>query len=209
MAERSPDPRPDEWDAVASSWDDDEAARAYAKAAFTSLQAAIVGLGATLDGIAVCDFGCGTGLLTERLAPTAGRIDAVDRSPAMLEVLRAKIERMGWTNVRIHLDIDSGTGPYDLIVCSSVCSFLDDYPGTVERLTQQLAPGGVFVQWDWERDPSDDGSHGLTRSEIHQALVASGLASVSVETGFLVTVDDATMSPLMGTGRTRARPARG
>jgi len=90
-------------------------------------------------------------------------------------------------------------GPVDLIVCSSVCAFLDDYPATVIDLTSRLAGGGFFVQWDWERTADDD--HGLSRDQIRHALTAAGLQAVEVGIGFEVTAEGHSMAPLMGTGR--------
>ena len=200
-AARSSDDVDDEsWDAVAPGWDDDPAARAYAAAAHRSLLTMLEAGGRRLDGRRVLDFGCGTGLLTERLADRCASIDAVDTSPAMLDVLGAKARRRGWANVRPGAVVGSQPDAYDLIVCSSVCAFLDDYPETVAQLTSLLAPGGVFVQWDWERDEGSGDAHGLSRSEILGALRGAGLESVAVDTGFDVTVDDARMRPLMGVG---------
>ncbi|HEU5301148.1 MAG TPA: methyltransferase domain-containing protein [Acidimicrobiia bacterium] len=74
--------------------------QAYAAGAFESLNALAASSGFALTGTTACDFGCGTGLLTERLADRCARVDAVDTSPAMRAVLDAKIERRGWTRVR-------------------------------------------------------------------------------------------------------------
>ena len=74
----------------------------------------------------------------------------------MLDMLRAKIERHRWDNVRVFERLPASTGRYDLIVCSSVCAFVDDYPGVVRQLVSSMMPGGLFVQWDWELDPRDD-----------------------------------------------------
>ena len=38
----------------------------------------------------ILDFGCGTGLLTEKLAPLVREVIAVDTSPNMIDVLRRK-----------------------------------------------------------------------------------------------------------------------
>ena len=89
-----------EWDEHASTWDEDPAARAYSRAAFDSLSSEAARRGAALAGARVCDFGCGTGLLTEQLVGGSARIDAVDASPGMLEVLRGKIARADWGHVR-------------------------------------------------------------------------------------------------------------
>ena len=189
-----------EWDEYAADWDDDEAARAYAEAAYGSLVSVLAELGRELNGASVLDFGCGTGLLTERLVPVIRNVDAVDTSAAMLDVVQAKIARHGWNEVSAMTSPPTDPESYDLVVCSSVCSFLEDYPGTLAALVDLLVPGGVFVQWDWERDDTDDESHGLSRREIADALTAAGLVSTTVGTAFEVSVGEMTMRPLIGAG---------
>lgn len=194
----------DEWDAEAGGWDADPFARAYSRAAMASLTTTLDERGRTLTGATVCDFGCGTGLLTEQLADAVASIDAVDTSPAMREVLDAKTAAHGWTNVRTLSELPRSPDSYDLIACSSVCTFLDDYPSAVHRMAQLLRPDGVFVQWDWEREGAsdeDEDAHGLTRSEIRAALDAAGLVDVRVGTAFEVDVEGHSMRPLIGVGQ--------
>ncbi|MEM9519409.1 MAG: class I SAM-dependent methyltransferase [Actinomycetota bacterium] len=191
----------DPWDEYADGWDEDLVARAYAAAAFDSLTATLRRFERNLDGMNVCDFGCGTGLLTEHLAHVVGRVDAVDTSPAMLARLSTKADTHGWAHVLLSPRLPSTRGEHDLVVCSSVLGFVDDYTATTERLVQLLGSGGVFVQWDWELDPQADEPHGLGRSAIHSALDAAGLADVHVDTAFEVVFDDIVMRPLIGVGR--------
>ena len=188
-----------DWNEYAASWDEDEAARAYNVAVFASLARILEAAGASLAGAEVCDFGCGTGLLTEKLAETCRSIDSVDASPGMLEVLGQKISRSGWGHVRA-LDAFPPDRTYDLIVCSSVCGFLEDYEGTVSRFAEQLRPGGLFVQCDWELDPDADEPMGLTREHIRACLTAAGLDVLAVETAFEIEVADWRMVPLVGAG---------
>lgn len=187
----------DEWAEHAGGWDDDPAARAYAAAAHRSLLEVVADHGLGLAGTHVLDFGCGTGLLTELLVDTVGPIDAVDTSPTMLAVLDRKVADRAWTTVTLGSVVPDST--FDLIVCSSVCSFLDDYPATVADLVGRLRPGGVFVQWDWERVGDDP--HGLGRDEIRSALTLAGLEQIDVRTAFSVDVGEQTMDPLIGHGR--------
>jgi len=194
----------DEWDEYADGWDDDPGARAYAAAAFTSLQDELGARDMSLDGLRVLDFGCGTGLLTERMVASVASIDAVDSSPAMLDVLDAKIEQRQWAQVTPARTIRAGRATHDLVVCSSVCSFLDDYPGTVVKLADLLRPGGLFVQWDWERDDNDADPHGLSRAEIAAALTAAGLTDIDARVAFEVRFGDQVMRPLIGAGRVAA-----
>jgi 2-polyprenyl-3-methyl-5-hydroxy-6-metoxy-1,4-benzoquinol methylase len=194
-----------EWDDYADGWDDDPAARAYAAAAFASLESLLGELGVTFEGLRVCDFGAGTGLLTERLVAHGASVDAVDSSPAMLAVLEAKATDRDWTIVRTMSVLDERSEPYDLVVCSSVCGFLDDYPGTVTSLAGTLRGGGTFVQWDWEADPASGEDDGLSRAAIESALAGASLEGIRVGVGFEIEFDGHTMAPLMGSGR---RPAQ-
>ena len=187
-----------EWGESADGWDGDEATRAYAAGAFSSLVKLIEPR--TLDGMRVLDFGCGTGLLTEQLVTAgASHIDAIDTSPAMLTVLDTKVNSQGWNTVATSQMMPTGSGSFDLVVCSSVLAFVDDYPGTVSGLVAMLKPGGTFVQWDWER--VDDDPHGLSRSEISETLRGAGLDNISVDIGFEADAYGQTMRPLMGVGR--------
>ena len=134
---------------------------------------------------------------------------ATDTSTAMVQVLAAKVERRGWSNVdAIAASLDSARHerpellavPFDMVVASSVCAFLDDYPSTVAILASLLTPGGAFVQWDWELNAKDDESFGLTRSQVADALAAAHLVRISVGTAFEVDVDGERVSPLVGVG---------
>lgn len=189
----------DEWNESAKSWDDDPYARAYANAAFAGLEELVLQAGVALKGSAVLDFGCGTGLLTEHLVSAGATVEAIDTSESMLAVLRAKINRLGWQTVRPSSMIPNDRVRFDVIVCSSVCAFLDDYPSDAKQLVSLLKPGGLFVQWDWERSGDDD--HGLTRDEIDGALVGAGLMATDVQIGFTIKIEGQTMSPLVGFGQ--------
>ncbi|MFT5531125.1 MAG: 2-polyprenyl-3-methyl-5-hydroxy-6-metoxy-1,4-benzoquinol methylase [Candidatus Poriferisodalaceae bacterium] len=129
-----------EWDEYAEGWDGDDAARTYAASAFASLEGLLDARGATLAAASVIDSGCGTGLLTEQLVAAGAVVHAVDTSPAMLSVLDAKIARHGWATVTTSTSLPPNDVSFDLVFCSSVCSFLDDYPGAVRDLDARLAP---------------------------------------------------------------------
>ena len=202
-----------DWNDHAATWDEDPAVRSYAEGAFDALTRILQRESIELAGLRVLDFGCGTGLLTESLATAAAQVVGLDPATRMIEVLRTKLQARGWTHVHAVADTLEGAtareyspvaGPFDLVVCSSVCAFLPDYPGTVADLAGRLAPGGLFVQFDWERNDDDAEPYGLSRIEIHEALAHAGLTAVSVEVGFERPMGDMTMRPLAGTGRRSA-----
>jgi RimJ/RimL family protein N-acetyltransferase len=188
-----------EWDGYASIWDDDPTARAYASAAFSSLQELLRAGSVSLTGAHVLDFGCGTGLLTEYLADAGASVYALDASRPMLDVLRSKTRLIESGHVVTGTSLPRSGQAFRVVVCSSVCSFLDDYPATVAELVAMMEPGGLFVQWDWERTPGDD--HGLARDEIVAALQGAGLIDVEVSIGFEIEAGGQRMAPLMGHGR--------
>ena len=130
----------------------------------------------------------------------------------MVAILDQKSERLGFSNVQTSTqsidDLAAATSGlvakgFDLIVCSSVCGFLDDYPGSVQTLCGLLKPGGMFVQWDWEFIATSSDPFGLTREKIAAAIRDAGMQSISVDTAFSVEVGDQMMRPLMGVGQKR------
>lgn len=198
-----------DWNEHAGGWDDDPAVRTYAAATFETIAAQLQRLARSLSDLRVLDFGCGTGVLTESLAPACREVVALDPAAKMIEVLRAKITNNGWSNVRAinatladarSHEADPLTPPFDLVVCSSVCAFVPDYPATVRELAAVLGKGGIFMQFDWERDDSDEEPFGLTAAEIGAALEAAGLTERIVGTAFERPMGEMTMKPLLGLG---------
>ncbi|WP_299951705.1 methyltransferase domain-containing protein [uncultured Ruegeria sp.] len=193
----------DDWNYYADGWDDNSDVRYYAGCAFASLDAHLDLCGKNWKSKRVLDFGCGTGLLAERIAPHVAEVVAVDTSENMIAVLNAK----NLPNVRaVHGDIlardvrevETGFSGFDLICASSVCAFLPDYSGAVAVLAGLLNKGGQFVQWDWQA--SDDDGFGLTIHQMKTALDAARLGSIRVEQVFEINSDAQTMPVLMGAG---------
>ncbi|NVK14923.1 MAG: methyltransferase domain-containing protein [Rhodobacteraceae bacterium] len=190
-----------DWNDYADGWDGNSDVRLYADRAFAALDACA---GITAGGWQhkrVLDFGCGTGLLSGKLAPHVQEVAAVDTSERMIAVLAGK----ALPNVRaLHADILDGGGAgqglrgFDLICASSVCSFLPDYPGAVARLAGLLNSCGLFVQWDWLA--RDRGGCGLTVQQVRDVLQQAGLDGIRVEQVFEMGSGGQAMPVLMGTG---------
>lgn len=199
----APDLEDDE-DEHARIWDQDEDARSFAEQAFASLLEVVDLTEPGWRRRRVLDFGCGTGLLTAKLAVYVGQVVAVDLSDAMVGVLRDK----ALTNVEIHrVDIDDDAarasaawfGGFDVIVASCVCDALPRYAHTLKLLAGALNPGGLFVQWDWLADGDGDADEddGLTLDQVATGLRDAGLELVRVDEAF----DCDASAVLIGVGR--------
>jgi demethylmenaquinone methyltransferase/2-methoxy-6-polyprenyl-1,4-benzoquinol methylase len=147
----------DKWD----GWDDLDALARRMAAGFEQLGIA--------PDESVLDVGCGTGNLTRALLAhlsPAGRVAAVDISPRMLDLARAKISdpRVTW-----HL-CDAVSLPFedasrDRILCYSVWPHFDDPAAVARELRRVLRPGGSLHVW-----------HLISRDKVNQIHAGAGPA---------------------------------
>jgi len=189
-----------EWDDYADGWDNDESAALYSKEAFNSLSNIV-----NVENSNLLDFGCGTGLLTEKLSPVANHIVALDTSSKMLAVLTGKnfpnvttiTEPLSAQLIAENQSLNNG---FDVIVASSVCGFLSDYEATLSLLKSVLNPLGTFVQWDWlSQDEKSD--FGLSKERVISAYEKSGLTLVALTQPFSLSSRNGAMPVLMGVAR--------
>ncbi len=100
----------------------------------------------------VVDLGCGTGTLALLLAQEGHSVDALDFSPAMVELAAEKLAGSGAT-VRLGDAADPGLEPSsaDVVLCRHVLWALPDPVAVVRRWVGALRPGGrlVLVEGDW------------------------------------------------------------
>jgi SAM-dependent methyltransferase len=185
----------DTWDDFAATWDAEPDVQQYADKAYESWQRRVAPLLEKVSEIKVLDFGCGTGLLTEKLAPICNEIVAVDNSVGMIDVLDRKIAGSGSGSgpgpgsvSTLVATIDHSSimanpnvlGNFDLVVASSVCSFLPDFEETLCHIATIMNPGSIFVHWDWLED--------LPIHTVRAAFVKAGLKCVRIDEEFAMTV---------------------
>jgi len=191
----------DTWDSFAADWDNQQDVRKYADNAFDSWRREALPLISNVAETRVLDFGCGTGLLTEKLAPHCQHIVAVDTSVEMIRCLRRKITGANVGNVTplvTAIDFEAIAahrrilGRFGLVVASSVCSFLPDFELTLCDIAKTMKPGGIFVHWDWADD--------MPFAEIRNAFAKAAMKCVSVENEFVVAGSDGSMPVVMGIG---------
>jgi len=177
-----------EWDAMAGEWDD--MASEYANG-FYKLIWETTGLEPDSSNKlgTVLDFGCGTGLLTDKLRMVSSKVVALDASTKMVAVLKEKIKSMEWENVdaaavvlasitdeKSKKMIEEMEGTLDLIVASSVMSFVpeEDLEATMAALGKMLKPGGLFCHSDWPKSEADNQPEGIMEEEKAAKMYAMG-----------------------------------
>ncbi|MBG0759300.1 SAM-dependent methyltransferase [Vibrio cidicii] len=191
------------WDEVAKEWESNPATEEFAKSVFNQLLDRV-----DLQGARVLDFGCGTGLLTQKMSPLVKDIVALDASEEMIE----ELDKKQLPNVEPVVDsLTRGLvaqhpafrGQFDLVVASSVCAFVDDLAGVLDIAHSLLNPGGCFIHWDWAADAAEQGLEvdGLTEERVRQVLTNAGFVDVEVGPAFSLTMDGKTYPVLVGMGK--------
>lgn len=188
-----------EWDEYAQEWDTNPEVQAYAEQAFQQLTQHC-----QIAGKTILDFGCGTGSLTALLAKHANKVVALDNAKEMI----AQLDSKGFNNVvTINEELTDSliqthnqlAKPFDMIVASSVCGFLPNYPATLILLKSLLKEGGTFIQWDWLADNSaaTTASIGFSREEVTQALTQCQFSHIQLSTPFQMNNPKGLMTVLM------------
>lgn len=172
-----------DFDKEAAGWDE-HPTRVQLAQDVASAIARAVPLGRTMD---VLDFGCGTGIVTLQLAASVGTVTGVDSSQGMLEVLNAKIDRQGQTNVttrRLHPG-DEVSGAYDLIVTSMTLHHVADIDAQLTQFFRALKASGWLCVADLDPEQGefhDDNTGvfhlGFDREALRRAFVRAGFADV-------------------------------
>jgi len=124
----------DSWDDYALEWDSNDDAINYSEKAYKSLSQVVM-----IENKNILDFGCGTGLLTEKMASSAKTIVALDLSSKMISVLNSKnIRNVISISEPLTTELIKNSTAFEnklnIIVASSVCSFLPDYESTLKLL---------------------------------------------------------------------------
>ncbi|MBD1557220.1 class I SAM-dependent methyltransferase [Vibrio sp. S9_S30] len=186
-----------EWDEYAENWEQNAATADYAHKAFEQLKERV-----SLEGLKVLDFGCGTGLLTQKLSPLVKEIVALDSSEKMIEQLDAKelinvepvVDELTRGLVAYH---PAFRGQFDIVVASSVCGFLDNFEESARIIHSLLNDGGFFIHWDWLVE-SDEESNGLTQRKAKKVLKKANFRRITIDTPFNIESEKGLMPVLMG-----------
>src|SRR5690625_2011252 len=138
----------------------------------------------------VFEFGAGTGLVSQDVAPHVGALTLADNRHGMREVIANKIEAGILEGAELSdSDLVEGQLPnkkYDLVVASLVLHHVANVPALLTSFASILAPGGVacIIELDYAGGKFHahidhyDGHDGFQRDEFEQTLRAAGFAKV-------------------------------
>ncbi len=176
-----------DFDAAAATWDEEPRRVQLANDVFAAMEKRLV-----FDkGMRALDFGCGTGLLTLRLAPLVSSVTGADASAGMLRKLEEKLTAAAIDNVRtLWVDPDGSSsmgGPYDLIASCMTLHHIEDVDGLLGTFYRSLAPGGSLCIADL--DPDDGLFHGAAADVRHNGFERASLRRRFAEAGF-ADIDD-------------------
>jgi ubiquinone/menaquinone biosynthesis C-methylase UbiE len=135
------------------------------------------------------DFGSGTGLLLQQIAPLVGKITAVDVSPSMNAQLRAKAAQIGCELEVLEQDLfkEPLQRQFDGIISSMTLHHIADIPALLLEFHRLLKSGGFIALADLDLE---DGSFhtedtgvfhcGFDRTDIALQARAAGFTDVQV-----------------------------
>lgn len=161
----------DRFNAEAAAWDANPDVHRASDGALQAILEAFPSLSSPKNTTRVLEIGCGTGLLSLRLAPYVASILAIDAAQGMIDALTQKIARPENDSVREKIqplcvmledpedkrlppaDTPSPDGPrekYDLITSHLVLHHIADLAGVLRTMHGCLRPGGEVALTDYE-----------------------------------------------------------
>lgn len=97
----------------------------------------------------VMDYGCGTGAISIEIANQVKRVHAIDISNKMLDIAKRKADEQGIDNVEFIqstiFDERFKKESFDLILAIGLLHLLKENKRSIERVTELLKPGGLFI----------------------------------------------------------------
>lgn len=143
----------------------------------------------------IMDFGSGTGLLLERIAPYVGNITAVDVSRSMNMQLHAKQNDLGCPIEIVEADLEESDldGRFDGIISSMTMHHIKDIGAMFGKFYSMVKDGGFIAISDLDLEDGsfhteDTGVYhfGFDRDEFARSAAAVGFRRVQVASASVV-----------------------
>lgn len=132
----------------------------------------------------VMDFGSGTGLLSEQIAPYVKKMTTIDISPSMNEQLRAKQDIFTCELEMLELDLVKETIPHRFhgIVSSMTMHHVEDILAMFRKFYAMLHQGGSIAIADLDKE--DGTFHTDDMGVFHFGFEQDAFAALAREAGF-------------------------
>ncbi|MEZ5138609.1 MAG: class I SAM-dependent methyltransferase [Acidimicrobiales bacterium] len=177
-----------DFDEMAKTWDADPAKVERARVVGALLPQRL-DLGPTTR---VFEYGAGTGLVSQMLAPHVGPLTLADPSEGMRAAMAAKVAEgtlpAGTTVVATNFDAEApGDDRFDLVVTVQVMHHVPDLAPVLAAFATILEPGGHLAIVDLEAEDGSfhgdgfGGHHGFHRPELQAQLEGAGFTDVRFE----------------------------
>jgi cyclopropane fatty-acyl-phospholipid synthase-like methyltransferase len=143
----------------------------------------------------VMDFGSGTGLLLERVAPYVGKITAVDVSSSMNAQLHAKQNDLGCSIEIVEIDLEKSDfdGRFDGIISSMTMHHIKDIEAMFGKFYSMVRDGGFIAISDLDLEDGsfhteDTGVYhfGFDRGEFARSAAEAGFQRVQISSASVV-----------------------
>jgi predicted TPR repeat methyltransferase len=208
---------PTDFDAKASTWDDDPAKVHRARVVAEAVREAVP----LAPSTRVLEYGAGTGLVTQALAPHVGQVTLAEPSAGMRAVMVDKIAAGTLpADARVwDLDLATAQPPderFDLVVTVMTLHHIHDLEPVLEGFADLLSEGGHLCVVDLEAedgsfhsaDSDFDGHHGFDRAALSERLEAAGFDDLRFERCHEVEKDGRTYPLFLATCVAPGGPAR-
>lgn len=142
-------------------------------------------------GSTVADIGTGTGYLAKKLSETARVVNAIDISPAMLEVARKDLSQQELKTIRL-IEGDAHDLPFeddsqDMVYANLLLHHLLEPPLAIKEFYRILKTQGRIVlsdinrhNYQWTKVEKSDIWLGIERSELKRWLLDAGFSEIEI-----------------------------
>jgi ubiquinone/menaquinone biosynthesis C-methylase UbiE len=197
------------FDERAATWDDNPLTVQRAAAVALAIRSAVP----LEPSTRLLEYGAGTGLVSQALAPHVGTITLADTSAGMRTVIHEKIDAGVLPPSRVwDLDLSTGESPdaeFDLVVTVMAMHHIPRIDVVLECFSRMVRPGGHLCIVDLDEEDGSfhgagfDGHRGFEREGLRSNLVAAGFTNVSVEDFQDVIKGDGSYSLFLAIGERR------
>ena len=183
------------FDKAAESWDKGDMRQNIAAAVFKTIASRI----ALLNNMSILDFGCGTGLLSFKIAPMVRSVTGVDLSEKMLEQLESKntpalhVKTLCRDILEFPLE-----DQYHGIVSSMAMHHVEDTAKLFETFHRHLRRDGFIAIADLDAEDGtfhthgNEGVHhlGFEREALREIIEKAGFSNVRFHHAYTVEKED-------------------